>query len=329
MMTTQVTTKVPPGFDGKTSWFAFEDAIDDWCDITELEQEKWGPALRNRLEGEAAVYKRLLDRDELRQPNGRGVEYFKRTLRPRFVKGAQTVFIYRFLTFMKNNRGNGDLMKWMTRFQIDGRRLAESWMDLLPNLDLMSPVVQAEVAIQKQAHNANQAAMLAANDQHLVEPWTQEMEQVIYDEAIRLHKQTHHDLFPLSQNLIALIFISTADVSQGQRQSLRSIMTHRNRRMDQYRAMELREVFIELFCTVKTAVDNPMMNPSESGGRRAFLVLDEGEIEGNFGYWADDEEDGTEDFLDTLEDVFWIRDDNDYSWFQRRFQGRRTRKGKF
>ena len=29
-----------------------------------------------------------------------------------------------------------------------------------------------------------------------------------------------------------------------------------------------------------------------------------------------------------LEDVFWIWDDNDYSWFQRRFQGRRTRKGK-
>ena len=63
MMTTQVTTKVPPGFDGKTSWFAFEDAIDDWCDITELESEKWGPALRNRLEGEAAVYKRLLEED--------------------------------------------------------------------------------------------------------------------------------------------------------------------------------------------------------------------------------------------------------------------------
>ena len=56
----------PHGFDGKTSWFAFEDAIDDWCDITELEAEKWGPALRNRLEGEASVYKRLLDREQLR-----------------------------------------------------------------------------------------------------------------------------------------------------------------------------------------------------------------------------------------------------------------------
>ena len=76
--------------------------------------------------------------------------------------------------------------------------------------------------------------------------------------------------------------------------------------MDPYRVMELREVFIEFFCTVKTAVDNPMMNPSGSGGRRAFLVLDEVELEGNFGYWAEDEEDGAEGFLDALEDIFWI-----------------------
>ena len=34
------------------------------------------------------------------------------------------------------------------------------------------------------------------------------------------------------------------------------------------------------------------MDPSGSGGRRAFLVLNEGELEGNFGYWAEDEEDG-------------------------------------
>ena len=328
MMTTQVTTKVPPGFDGKTSWFAFEDAIDDWCDITELESEKWGPALRNRLEGEASVYKRLLDRDELRQPHGRGVDYLKRTLRPHFVKGAQTVFIYRFMKFMKNNRGNGDLMKWMTRFQIDGRRLEEAWMDLLQDLDLMSPAIQNEVLIQRQRHDAAQRALVAADNNHVVEPWTDEMEQAIFDEAIRLHKQAHRDLFPLSPNLIALIFISTADLSQDQRQSLTSIMTHRNRRMDEYRVGELREVFIELFCTVRTAVDNPMMNPSGSGGRRAFLALEEGELEGNFGYWAEDEEDGAEGFLDALEDVFWIWDDSDCSWYQRRFQGRRIRKGK-
>ena len=37
---------------------------------------------------------------------------------------------------------------------------------------------------------------------------------------MRLHKQAHRDLFPLSPNLIALIFISTADLSQDQRQSI-------------------------------------------------------------------------------------------------------------
>ena len=83
-----------------------------------------------------------------------------------------------------------------------------------------------------------------------------------------------------------------------------------------------------MFCTVKTAVGNSMMNPSGSGGRRAFLALEEGDLDGSFGYWAEDEEDGAEGFLDALEDVFWIWDGNDYSWFQRRFQGRRTRKGK-
>ena len=328
MMTTQVTTKVPPGFDGKTSWFAFEDAIDDWCDITELEAEKWGPALRNRLEGEASVYKRLLDREQLREPNGRGVEYFKRTLRPHFVKGAQTVFLYRFMRFMKNNRGNAELMKWMTRFQIDGRRLEESWLDLCPELDLTSPAIVAEVTARRNAHNNAQAALHAADNNHVVIPWTDDMIQAVHNEAIGLHRQQHRDLFPLSPNLIALIFISTADLSQDQRQSLTSIMTHRNRTMDQYRVGELRETFIEMFCTVKTAVDNPMMNPSGSGGRRAFLVIEEGDLDGSFGYWAEDEEDGAEGFLDALEDVFWIWDDNDYSWFQRRFQGRRTRKGK-
>ena len=72
----QVTTKVPPAYDGRSSWFAYEDAIDDWVDINELEPEKQGPALRNRLEGEAAIHKRLLDRDRLKD-RVNGVRYFK------------------------------------------------------------------------------------------------------------------------------------------------------------------------------------------------------------------------------------------------------------
>ena len=82
-MTQQMTTKVAPAYDGRSSFFAFEDAIDDWCDITELEPEKRGPALRNRLEGDASQYKRLLDRELLRDAN-EGVNYFKRFLRSTF-----------------------------------------------------------------------------------------------------------------------------------------------------------------------------------------------------------------------------------------------------
>ena len=75
----QVTTKIPPTFDGRSSWFAYEEAIDDWCDVTELDADKRGPALRNRLDGEAAVYKSLFDRDSLKEA-ATGVEYFKNTL---------------------------------------------------------------------------------------------------------------------------------------------------------------------------------------------------------------------------------------------------------
>lgn len=139
-MTQQMTTKIPPAFDGKTSFFAFEDAIDDWCDITELEEENRGPALRNRLEGEAAVYKQVLDRDMLRDPQD-GVNYFKRTLRRHYIKGSQNVFLYRFMQFMKYSRGTQDLQTWIAKFQITGTRLIESWMDLSPDLEITDQAV--------------------------------------------------------------------------------------------------------------------------------------------------------------------------------------------
>ena len=95
--------------------------------------------------------------------------------------------------------------------------------------------------------------------------------------------------------------LSFVDLSQDQRNTLTSLMTHRGRVLQQYTTTELRTVFIEMFCTTKTSVDNPLMQPTGAGGRRSFLVLDEGELDGTFGYWAEDEEDGTEGFLDALD----------------------------
>ena len=88
----QSTPKIPPSFDGRSSWFAYEEAVDDWVDITTLDADKQGPSLKNRLVGYASVYKPLLDRDLLRDPNN-GVRYFKDIVRPRFIKGNQSVFL--------------------------------------------------------------------------------------------------------------------------------------------------------------------------------------------------------------------------------------------
>ena len=55
-----ITAKVPPLFDGSTSCIKYEELIDVWLDFTQLEAGKRGPALKNRLVGDASMYKGLL-----------------------------------------------------------------------------------------------------------------------------------------------------------------------------------------------------------------------------------------------------------------------------
>ena len=47
------TTKIAPAFNGRTSWFAYEELIEEFLDVTILDGEKIGPALRSRLIGDA------------------------------------------------------------------------------------------------------------------------------------------------------------------------------------------------------------------------------------------------------------------------------------
>ena len=117
-----------------------------WYVITQLDNDKRGPALRNRLEGEAAIHKRLLDRERLQDPNT-GVKYFKSFLRPLFVKGAANVFLYRFQQFMNLHRGNGDMRRWITRFPLSVQRMQEAWNDsYLPITDPDNAEARAFIA---------------------------------------------------------------------------------------------------------------------------------------------------------------------------------------
>ena len=40
------TSKIPPAYDGTTTWFKHEELIEDWLDLTVREVSKRGPALK-------------------------------------------------------------------------------------------------------------------------------------------------------------------------------------------------------------------------------------------------------------------------------------------
>ena len=98
------TRKIPPSFSGQGSWFAYEDTVREWADITTVPEEKRGVTLRSALVGQAAVYKDLLDRNQLLEKYT-GVDYFLSVLRTKLIKGASNIFLGRLISFMRLHRG--------------------------------------------------------------------------------------------------------------------------------------------------------------------------------------------------------------------------------
>ena len=150
-----------------------------------------------------------------------------------------------------------DLQKWMTRFQLTGNRLIESWMDLLRDLETTSPEAIAHVArcrLQHEARQAELAGIAAATpgqEPHVNVPWTEEHALSAFRQ-LNTDRRTQQILaFPLGDNLSALIFVSLADLTQDQRNTLTSIMTHRGRTLDQYNVQELRDLFLVFFALGK------------------------------------------------------------------------------
>ena len=159
----QMTTKIAPAYDGRTSWFAYEEAIADWIDVCTVDPEARGPSLRNRLQGEAAVYKPLLDREILRDPV-QGVRYFTEEMRKHFVKGAQSVFLWRFLIYMRVTRGGMDFLKWIARFQVLRKRLKDAWMDTETDVPMEGPEYQTAIAQRNQELVAAQMMPIPPDD---------------------------------------------------------------------------------------------------------------------------------------------------------------------
>ena len=209
-----MSSKVPPAFDGRGSWFNFEELVYDWEDSCLLDRKLRGPALKNRLFGEAAVYKPMLDREMLKNEDS-GVDYFLNTLRPHFVKGVQSVFLHRLFQFMKMRRGRIELTRWVPKYALMRKRLHDSWMDLSPKIestrDPMYPgyIADLEARYQREGLEAPSGT------------------QQVLDEINDALRERHQQSFPFNDNLFSLIFLINSELSEQQRTLLSTHLTMR------------------------------------------------------------------------------------------------------
>ena len=125
------------------------------------------------------------------------------------------------------------------------------------NHQITSPEASLFIQRQRQDHDADQverarvAAATPGGDPHVVIPWSGEMTLRSFRTYNENRRQAQRMAFPLGDNLLALIFVSLADLTQDQRNTLTSIMTHRGRTLDQYHVQELRDLFWKCFALQK------------------------------------------------------------------------------
>ena len=239
-MCIKMTPKVPPQFDGQSSWFEYEDLIDDWLGITTLDADKHGPSLKNALIGSASFYKSMLDNALLRDPD-RGLAHFKDTLRRYFVKGVNHVFLWRFLQMFRTYRGQSEFVHWIGRFEIAQKRLLASWSDLLDISDLPEAGTPAFTAALSDEQRLHYNGIITDEDKLTYQ-------QELREQTITNRRTRHAQQFPLSDNLISLIFLVQADLNEQQRERFVSSMTIRQIAMPQYTYLQVKQLFLELFC---------------------------------------------------------------------------------
>ena len=124
-----ITTQIPPLFNGTSSWFNYEELIDDGLDLTVLEAGKRGPPSKNRQVGDAEMHKRLRNRESLRAENG--VMCFQGYFETPLHQGVLNVLL-EILSIFPSDKRYIEMVKWIGNFTLLVKRLRDAWMDILP-----------------------------------------------------------------------------------------------------------------------------------------------------------------------------------------------------
>ena len=105
------------------------------------------------------------------------------------------------------------------------------------------------------------------------------------------------------------MFIVASDLSEIQRERLTSTLSLRGMNVPACALEAVPTVFVELFCTPKSSMENPSLRASGHGASmsRTFIIEDYSEDE--YGQWATDEVTGEQGYIDDeIWSCFWTWD---------------------
>ena len=356
----KMTKKVPPYFDGRMSWFSFEDMLQDWIEMTDEKPEKHGILVKQRLIGDAEHFRALLDNEKLKDPEN-GVKYLKDIIRPNYVKGSQQLFLWRFLQLIGMRRPKGvELLLWIPRVQVKKKRALAAWMDCYVGIHSKTSMryrswVARENSSQGTASAgadddeyedaeegrgaretpAAPAAKASASrpsrsgDDEPTGPTPLDPEEdstlEMYNDFLR---EKHKAKFPLSDNMISLLFIVSSELNETQRERLIGTLTLKELNIEQYTTTIVEGVFRELFASARTGFADPFVLDKRRQMKRSYIILDQGDWEGSLGYWVQDEESLEEGFYDVEEQIFWTYKEEQDAWFSNK-KGGKLKRGNF
>ena len=124
-----ITMKIPPRFRGPTSWFKYEELIDDWI-LQCLKSRK------TRTSTEEQTCRRCRNAQRTSQSriseSRRWSQVFQGYVATQFQKRAQSVCLLGFYPFFRARRGDIEMVKWIGKFSLLLKRQRDAWMDMLP-----------------------------------------------------------------------------------------------------------------------------------------------------------------------------------------------------
>ena len=158
-------------------------------------------------------------------------------------------FLWRFLQLFRCYRGNQEFVLWIGRFEVTSRRVLTAWMDLFHH-DIPEVTTVEFFAL------LNPAVRQQINDLQDPEEQRQRLTE-IREEQINVLRNAHRQQFPLTDNLMSLVFLVQADLNENQRERFVTSMSLRQIDMAQYTYLQVKQLFMELFCTTRTGIADP------------------------------------------------------------------------